>query len=101
MLEILGNVLENAYKWAANNILVSVDQNGQTLITIEDDGPGHDSDDMEKLVSRGVRADENIAGHGLGLSIVFEIIKEYEGTLEFSRSPALGGLRVAIRIPKK
>jgi signal transduction histidine kinase len=99
MLEILGNVLENAYKWATRHIKVSVKQNGDTLITVEDDGPGHDTDEMEKLIGRGARADENIAGHGLGLSIVSEIIREYHGNLEFSRSPSLGGLCASIRIP--
>jgi two-component system sensor histidine kinase PhoQ len=56
---------------------------------------------MEKLINRGVRADEKIAGHGLGLSIVSEIIREYQGSMEISRSPTLGGLRICIRIPDK
>jgi signal transduction histidine kinase len=99
MLEILGNIMENAYKWAKHNVQVSVAQNDQTLITVEDDGPGHDPDEMKKLIGRGERADEKVAGHGLGLSIVSEIIKEYQGSLEFSRSADLGGLCVSIRFP--
>ncbi|WP_455204464.1 sensor histidine kinase [Kaarinaea lacus] len=101
MLEILGNILENAYKWSNKKIQITAEQNEQTFISIEDDGPGHEIDDMEKLISRGMRADEKIEGHGLGLSIVSEIIKEYRGKLEFSRSRTLGGFRVCIWIPKK
>jgi signal transduction histidine kinase len=100
MLEVLGNVLDNACKWAERDVAITVEQNGHTTIAIEDDGPG-DPDDMEKLVHRGTRADEQVAGHGLGLSIVAEIINDYGGKLEFTNSTALGGLRVAIDIPKR
>jgi len=101
MLEILGNILENAFKWARGNIRIVAAQNHHLEISFEDDGPGHDPGDMETLLNRGVRADETIAGHGLGLSIVSEIIDEYGGRLEFSRSIELGGLRACIRLPNK
>ncbi len=99
-LEILGNVMENAYKWARSNVRIAVLQNSQTVITVEDDGPGHDPNEMQQMIDRGVRADEKIAGHGLGLSIVAEILKEYKGNLEFSQSTDLGGLCVSLHIPK-
>jgi signal transduction histidine kinase len=101
ILELLGNLLENAYKWAAKRIKVTVEQNGDTRITIEDDGPGRSADDMGKLLRRGARADEQVAGHGLGLAIVTEIVEDYQGELAFSRSLELGGLCVSVSIPNK
>jgi len=104
LLEILGNVLENAYKWAERRIDVTVDhtveQQQDLSITIEDDGPGCAPSKMEKLLYRGKRADEQVAGHGLGLSIVSELVADYQGSITFSRSVALGGLQVCIRLPK-
>ena len=99
LLEILGNVLENAYKWAKHRINITVEQTDDMVITIEDDGPGSEPEDMQKLLHRGVRADEQVLGHGLGLAIVSELIADYQGQLVFSRSATLGGLKVGIRIP--
>lgn len=102
LLEILGNVLENAYKWAAHRITVSAELHGQIdelVICVEDDGPGHEPTDMEKLIRRGARADEQVVGHGLGLSIVSELVADYQGHMEFARSAALGGLRVCLHFP--
>ncbi|MCG6970270.1 MAG: GHKL domain-containing protein [Gammaproteobacteria bacterium] len=102
LLEILGNVLDNAYKWASHriNVTVTQQQDRETLIIIEDDGPGCEADYMEKLLHRGRRADEQVAGHGLGLSIVSELVEDYQGSISFSHSEALGGLQVCIRFPK-
>ncbi len=100
LLEILGNVLDNAFKWAKQKVRISAHQDQQTHIVVEDEGPGDAPQNMEKLLGRGVRADENIPGHGLGLSIVAEILSEYQGMLTFERSSVLGGLRVRISLPK-
>jgi len=100
LLEILGNVLENAYKWAAQRISVTVEPKDGVLICIEDDGPGIEPSDMEKLIRRGARADEQVMGHGLGLSIISELVADYHGHMDFARSADLGGLRVCIHLPK-
>ncbi|MCQ1059122.1 ATP-binding protein [Photobacterium sp. DNB23_23_1] len=99
--EILGNVIENSYKWA--NSLIRVHQPEQTtenvLLVIEDDGPGIDDDAYQNAVKRGVRLDETTPGTGLGLNIVSELAHSYRGELILSRSP-LGGLRASITLPK-
>ncbi|WP_153912278.1 ATP-binding protein [Shewanella sp. TC10] len=100
-MELFGNLLDNAYKWADSHIAVDITAievgNNQTLsLTIEDDGPGVNDDQLSQLTSRGKRLDEAVIGHGLGLSIVKEIIEQYGYTLTFSRSERLGGLRVTI-----
>jgi signal transduction histidine kinase len=99
LLEILGNILDNAFKWAEHSVRISAQQDQQTRLIVEDDGPGHDPQETEKLVNRGARADEKIPGHGLGLSIVAEILAEYRGELTFERSPDLGGMRVCVCFP--
>ena len=100
LLEILGNVVENAYKWAAQRINITVEQRNDIVISVEDDGPGCEPGCMEELLGRGARADEQVAGHGLGLSIVAELVADYQGHVSFSRSAALGGLQVTIHLPK-
>ncbi len=101
MLEILGNLLENACKWGKSNVRCSIAKNdtGDLLIAIEDDGPGLKPDQFEQLLTRGRRADENQAGHGLGLSIVNEMVQAYEGQINICRSASLHGLQVSITIP--
>ena len=68
-------------------------------ICIEDDGPGIEEEDYAELLYRGTRADESTPGHGLGLSIVSEMVAAYEGEITPSRSDDMHGLRVNIRIP--
>lgn len=100
MLEIFGNLLENACKWADAHVSCRISgENGKTRITIEDDGPGIEEDMREELLYRGTRADESRPGHGLGLSIVSEMVAAYEGSIVLSRSPGLHGLKVEILIP--
>lgn len=100
MLELLGNLLDNACKWAASKVLCRIRDGEQIAILVEDDGTGLKDDDIHYLTQRGTRLDESVAGHGLGLAIVSDIVKLYGGTISFRRSPELGGLKLEIRLPR-
>jgi len=101
MMELFGNLLENACKWAKSRVLLTVlDVPGLTVL-IEDDGPGCPSDKRQKLAQRGLRVDESTMGHGLGLSIVSEIVQHYGGSLEFDESAQLGGFKVSVNLPDR
>jgi two-component system sensor histidine kinase PhoQ len=67
-------------------------------LKVEDDGPGIEPERREALLQRGVRGDERVEGHGLGLALVQELVDAYGGELEIGESP-LGGAMVEIRIP--
>lgn len=99
MEEMLGNLLDNACKWAATTVKLSVqpDENGRWLILIDDDGPGLTTAEREEALKRGIRLDETAPGTGLGLSIVSDIAEMNGGGLELSESP-LGGLRTVIQL---
>lgn len=99
MLELLGILLENGCKWANSRVLCNIEIDQKITITIDDDGPGCDAEHFEQLSQRGLRVDESVEGHGLGLSIAREIVDSYAGTIQFSSSPVLGGFRVSIAIP--
>ncbi len=99
MLELFGNLLENACKWAKARVRCRVaNEQGKTCVCIEDDGPGIEEDKHAQLLFRGERADESRPGHGLGLSIVSEMVAAYEGSIELSRSIDLHGLRIDIAL---
>ncbi|HWU82882.1 MAG TPA: sensor histidine kinase [Methylophilaceae bacterium] len=100
MLELLGNLLDNACKWCRQQVVLTVTGRDTVIFVIEDDGPGCSPEAMGKLTQRGFRADESLPGSGLGLAIVHDIVDAYGGTLHFGRSAALGGLRVEIRLPQ-
>lgn len=98
--EILGNLLDNAGKWSRRSSVLFLSDTGDRLIvTVEDDGPGADTDELSTLGNRGVRLDEQTPGHGLGLAIVREITERYGGSLVFSIA-AKGGLTVRVSVPK-
>ncbi len=106
LLELMGNLLENAFKWAGHRVLLVVKVEPATgrqrpglRLSVEDDGPGIDDDKIEKVLQRGVRGDERVQGHGIGLSIVQDIIKAYRGDLSVDRSPEFGGARFSVRLP--
>jgi signal transduction histidine kinase len=99
MLEMIGNLLDNACKWARHNIDVEIVFSQTLTITISDDGPGCDELNAQLLTQRGLRLDESIQGHGLGLAIVLDIVKCYEGVLDIGRSEALGGFFATVRLP--
>jgi len=99
MLELLGNLLDNAYKWAAQKITLRVDINSVLRLCIEDDGPGADPGKVNELSGRGVRLDEKIQGHGFGLAIAADIVTDYNGSIHFEQSTDLGGFKVEIALP--
>ena len=95
--EILGNILDNAYKWAKSSVSIDVSTYNQALcIVIDDDGPGLKVEQREEVMKRGVRADEQVPGSGLGLAIAKDLTDLYGGALILDESP-LGGLRVELR----
>ncbi|MBC8159325.1 MAG: hypothetical protein H8E94_08345, partial [Alphaproteobacteria bacterium] len=97
--ELLGNLMENACKWAGTTVRVSARRGrGQIVLTIEDDGPGIPDDRLTEVLDRGKRLDIDVPGSGLGLAIVVEVVETYHGTLELARSP-LGGLQATARLP--
>jgi signal transduction histidine kinase len=99
MLELMGNVIDNASKWARRQVHVVARVDTALRVTIDDDGPGCSPEDLQRLGQRGVRLDESTAGHGMGLAIAGDIVDLYGGRLLFGASESLGGLRVAIELP--
>ncbi len=99
MLELLGNLLDNGCKWATSTVCCEISQEKQIVIRIEDDGAGLSESEINPLTERGVRLDEQVEGHGLGLAIVNDIVILYQGSIEIKRSERLGGLSVEIRLP--
>lgn len=98
LFELFGNLLDNAHKFAISQIAIQLQQIRGTLqIKIEDDGPGVDPVMREKVLQRGVRAD-NSSGQGIGLAVCHEIIDSYNGTLTISES-ALGGACFTLLLP--
>ncbi len=97
--ELVGNLCENAARWADKAVAISVSAAEDVAIAIEDDGPGVPGDQRDRLGLRGVRLDEHRRGSGLGLAIVRDIVDAYRGTLSFGRS-ARGGLAVTVRLPR-
>ena len=95
--EILGNLLDNAYKWAYSKITVHASMTGKKLtIVISDDGPGLLPEQCQQVIERGVRTDEKMPGSGLGLSIVQELVSLYQGSMELTQS-ADAGLCVTLK----
>jgi len=101
LLELLGNLLDNACKYARRHVtLTIVVEAGGWRISIEDDGPGVSDDRIDTLTGRGVRHDESVSGTGLGLSISKDICESYGGTLSFSNR-SNGGLSVTVWLPRE
>lgn len=100
LLELLGNLLDNACQWARSRVRLSARESaGALVLAIEDDGPGVEPDRLAGLGARGSRLDESRAGSGLGLAIAQDIVDSYDGRLELGRSAALGGFRVDVTLP--
>jgi signal transduction histidine kinase len=97
--EMLGNLLDNACKWARARVIVGTSPKAADVtITVDDDGPGLDRSSREVVLQRGVRADEAVPGSGLGLAIVRDIAELYGGTITLEDSP-LGGLQARLTLP--
>lgn len=98
--EILGNLMENACKWARRRVRISAGATGlgQMVVVVEDDGPGLPEEQREAALQRGMRMDETTPGSGLGLSIVVELTRAYGGKITLADSD-MGGLRVLLELP--
>lgn len=103
LLEMLGNLLDNACKWCSKTVLLDVrdvsDEHGghAPCFVIEDDGPGCEQSTLYQLTQRGFKADESKPGSGLGLAIVYDIVNSYGANLSFGKSATLGGLSVKVQ----
>jgi two-component system, OmpR family, sensor histidine kinase PhoQ len=95
LMEILGNLLDNACKACRQQVSVTVTHQSQLTLCIEDDGPGVPADNRQKLFERGTRLDTYQDGHGVGLAIVDELVTSYSGTLLLDDSE-LGGARFTV-----
>lgn len=98
LLEILGNLIDNACKYGHHQVLVRVTQDRDAVrLSIEDDGKGLEDDQLGKIVERGFRLDQAREGQGIGLAVVKDIVDAYEIEMIFSRAHTLGGLKVTLR----
>lgn len=103
LLEILGNLADNACKWCRQQVAISAYLSGQAaqtelVLAVEDDGPGIPDARQRIILARGGRADPSVAGQGIGLAVVKDIVEEvYRGHLEMGRS-SLGGARVQVHL---
>ena len=100
MEELVGNLIENACKWGREKVRIRFENHGknEVKILIEDDGPGLEQEQKNKVFTRGFRVDEQTPGSGLGLNIVKDILEIYKGEIWLEKSN-LGGLKVNIIIP--
>ncbi len=99
LLELFGNLLDNARKWASSRVRISMETNSKSLlVTIEDDGPGVAEEKLMAITARGRRLDESRQGSGLGLAIVDDLASAYGLSLGYSRS-MLGGLAATVSFP--
>lgn len=106
LYELLGCLLDNAYKWCERRVWLSVQPTGGDgaasrglELALEDDGPGVPPPLREAVLERGARADRRVAGQGIGLAVVRDIAVAYGGSLDIDDSPRLGGARVTVHLP--
>ena len=96
---MLGNLLDNACRWARTTVRIEAYGDGTFLrLEVDDDGPGLSPEMWDAVLQRGVRADQSAPGSGLGLAIVRDLAELYGGSITLGRSP-LGGLRATLRLP--
>lgn len=99
VMEIMGNLLDNACKWCTQQVRIAVQlDNRRAVFSIEDDGPGIDQQQIEIILRRGGRIDESKPGQGIGLSVVVDIIEAYDGKLSIQQS-RLGGAAFSFDMP--
>jgi signal transduction histidine kinase len=101
LMEIVGNVLENACKYGDDHVRVaaSADGPGRFRLVVDDNGPGLPPERRQEVLKRGARLDESAPGSGLGLAIVDDLARAYGGAISLADSP-LGGLRVSVDLPR-
>jgi two-component system sensor histidine kinase PhoQ len=106
-MEVVGNLLDNAFKWCTNKVNLHIKPiekkdlvHEGIVILVEDDGPGIPAKLVQQVTQRGVRADEGIKGHGIGLSVVQDIVQIYGGTLKISTG-TLGGAGISASLVTK
>jgi two-component system, OmpR family, sensor histidine kinase PhoQ len=106
VMEVLGNLLDNAFKWAKSRVVLTTRPIGNSKsrrmgleICVEDDGPGIPEAKMADMLKRGVRGDERVHGHGIGLSTVSNVMESYQGQLNIDRAPELNGARFSAVFP--
>ena len=101
-MEVIGNVMDNAFKYSVQRVAVAVGhskaEESGVEITVEDDGPGIPQDQQEFVLQRGARADTLVQGHGIGLAVVTDIVNSYGGEVLLEASE-LGGARLVIVFP--
>ncbi len=101
LLELLGNVIENAFKWCKQTIRIRAEAiEGRIVLTVEDDGSGIEPSRLNEILQRGVRADEAVPGHGIGLAVVCDIVAAYQAQIEAGRS-RLGGAAISLIFPQR
>ena len=99
--ELMGNLIDNAHKWAHSSVRVESRLAGdEAVFVVEDDGPGVAETDIARVLQRGERADTTVTGTGLGLAIVSDLVALYRGEFQLSRSP-LGGLSATVTLPNR
>lgn len=99
LTEMLGNLLDNAFKWCRGAVRVrGGTHEAQLSLSIEDDGPGIAEAEIDRVVQRGVRADQSRPGQGIGLAVARDIAAAYDGRIEIGRSD-LGGAAVRVVLP--
>lgn len=91
LMELLGNLIDNAFKWCRQAVTISAQYvHDDILLKVEDDGPGIKQEEIGRLIERGVRADQAMPGHGIGLAIVRDIVQAYDGALSIEPSRNIG-----------
>ena len=103
LYEIVGNISDNAYKWAKSTVHIkcttkTLGDLELLVIRVQDDGPGFSLESQQLITQRGVRADEQVPGQGIGLAVVQSIVRSYQGTLR-TDSSSLGGALVELSFP--
>jgi two-component system sensor histidine kinase PhoQ len=98
LMEMLGNLLENAFKYTHSRVQVSAVVGDTLTVRVEDDGPGIPADVRQAVLDRGTRADQVQPGQGIGLSVVAELVGLYHGELRIEES-ALGGACLMLELP--
>ncbi|MEM1229971.1 MAG: ATP-binding protein [Pseudomonadota bacterium] len=99
LLEMIGNLLENGFKYTRSRVLVRAEEAGMRALIVEDDGPGIDPEIRAKVLRRGTRADQVQPGQGIGLSVVVELIRLYQGDITIAES-RWGGAKITLNFPQ-